>query len=71
MYEIPARICPACGDLVWNDQPSVTDNGKAYHAECYKWLEARVETLTRHARKVRQRVICRDFLLTKAVSASG
>ena len=54
MYEIPARICPACGDLVWDDQPSVTDNGKAYHTECYRWLEARVETLTRHARKQRR-----------------
>lgn len=64
-------ICPLCFEPVWPEEKSISAGGKTYHSDCHRQVEARVETLTRHARKVRQRVICRDFLLTKAVSASG
>jgi hypothetical protein len=67
MYEIPARICPGCGDMVWKDEPRVVSStGLVYHEDCYKRVKERVETLTRHVRKTRQRV--RNAKLTKAVS---
>ncbi len=44
-------ICPTCGDIVWPEEKSIREGVRVYHAECHRWVEQRVEQLTRHARR--------------------